>query len=230
MSSPRHQRTEARAWTPRALLAAVVTAALAVAMVVASPWSTPTASAHGSVQDPVSRVYGCMLRWEYTWNDPAVGEQDPMCYRAWQENPNAMWGWPGLYREGTGGDFQAHIPDNQLCSAGHTYDAEFAAMDTPGPWWTTELDNDFTVDVYDLARHGADYLQVYVTRQGYDAETDALDWGDLERVAETGRYGPAEHYTVDVSAPGRTGHHVVYTIWKASHADQIYFMCSDVTF
>jgi chitin-binding protein len=103
-------------------------------------------------------------------------------------------------------------------------------MDTPGPWWTTEIDHDFTVDVHDLARHGADYLQVYVTRQGYDARTDALDWGDLELRATTGRYAPSDHYTVDVQAPGRTGHHVVYTIWKASHADQIYFVCSDVTF
>ncbi|MDT0268636.1 lytic polysaccharide monooxygenase [Streptomyces sp. DSM 44915] len=199
-------------------------------MAIASPWAPPTASAHGSVEDPLSRVYGCMLRWEYNWQDPIVEEQDPMCWAAWQANPNAMWGWSGLYREGTGGDFQAYIPDNQLCSAGHVWNSEFAAMDTPGPWLTTEVAEDFTVDVYDLARHGADYLQVYVTEQGYDAQTDALDWDDLELVAETGRYEPSDHYTVDVSAPGRSGHHVVYTIWKASHHDQIYFMCSDVTF
>lgn len=216
--------------TPSTLPRRALLAALAAATLLVTPWSTPAATAHGSVADPLSRVYGCMLRWEYTWDDPATEEQDPMCYRAWQEKPSAMWGWSGLYREGTGGDFQAFIPDNQLCSAGHTYDGEFAAMDTPGPWWTSEIDADFTVDVYDLARHGADYLQVYVTTQGYDAETDALDWGDLEMVAETGSYAPSDHYTVDVSAPGRSGHHVVYTIWKASHGDQIYFMCSDVTF
>ncbi len=26
--------------------------------------------------------------------------EDPMCYQAWQADPNAMWNWNGLYREG----------------------------------------------------------------------------------------------------------------------------------
>jgi chitin-binding protein len=220
----RHDRNDARRWTLRALLAALA------ATLLVTPWSTPTASAHGSVADPISRNYGCLERWGDDFQNPAMEQEDPMCYQAWQHDVNAMWNWNGLYREGTGGDFQAFIPDNQLCSAGEVGDGRYNSMDTPGAWQTSQVNNDFTVDLLDEALHGADYLQVYVTEQGYDAETDALDWADLEMVAETDAYEPASHYTVDVSAPGRTGHHVVYTIWKASHADQIYFMCSDVTF
>ena len=225
MPSLRRQHTDARGLSLRALPAVLAAAALLL-----TPWSTPQASAHGSAADPVSRNYGCWQRWGDDFQNPAMEQEDPMCWQAWQWDTNAMWNWNGLYREGTGGDFQAYIPDNQLCSAGHTQDGRYNSLDTPGPWRTSSVGTDFTVDVLDQARHGADYLLVYVTKQGYDAETDALDWGDLELVASTGSHAPADHYLVDVSAPGRSGHHVVYTIWKASHADQIYFFCSDVTF
>ncbi|GAA2115394.1 lytic polysaccharide monooxygenase [Streptomyces synnematoformans] len=226
MSSLRNDRTDARSLPVRALLAVLAAAALLL-----TPWTGGgTADAHGSAADPVSRNYGCWQRWGSDFQNPDMQQQDPMCWQAWQHDTNGMWNWNGLYREGTGGDFEAHIPDNQLCSAGRTQDGRYNSMDTPGPWQTSDLDTDFTVDVLDQAYHGADYLHVYVTRQGYDAETDALDWGDLERVATAGPYGPANHYTADASAPGRSGHHIVYTIWKASHADQIYFFCSDVTF
>ncbi|TDC23264.1 cellulose-binding protein [Streptomyces sp. 8K308] len=225
MLTLRHDRTDARRWTFRALLAA-----LAAAMLLMTPWSSPSATAHGSTADPVSRNYGCWQRWGNDFQNPAMAQQDPMCWQAWQYDTNAMWNWNGLYREGTNGNYQAFIPDNQLCSAGHTGDGRYNSLDNPGAWRTSSISNNFTVNVLDQAYHGADYLRVYVTRQGYNAQTDALDWGDLELLANTGRYAPAGNYTVNVSAPGRSGHHVVYTVWKASHADQIYFFCSDVTF
>ena len=46
----------------------------------------------------------------------------------------------------------------------------------------------------------------------------------------TGRYAPAQNISFDVSAPGRSGHHIVFTIRQASHMDQAYFLCSDVNF
>ena len=225
MLTLRHDHTGVHGWTRRALLAV-----LAAAVLVVTPWSTPPVAAHGSAADPVSRNYGCWQRWGHDFQNPVMQQQDPMCWQAWQHDTNAMWNWNGLYREGTGGNFQAFIPDGQLCSAGRTEGGRYDSMDTPGAWRTSQINRDFTVDVLDQAYHGADYLHVYVTRQGFDPRTQSLGWGDLEQLAVTGPYAPAEHYTVDVSAPGRTGHHIVYTIWKASHADQIYFFCSDVTF
>jgi lytic cellulose monooxygenase (C4-dehydrogenating) len=221
----RHESTDARRTAFRTLIVLLAAATLLV-----TPWSTPNADAHGSTVTPLSRNYGCWQRWGSDFQNPAMEQQDPMCWQAWQYDTNAMWNWNGLYREGTGGDFQAFIPDNQLCSAGHTQDGRYNSLDNPGAWKTSPLSSTFTVDLYDQALHGADYLQVYVTKQGYDAQTDALDWGDLELLRTTDRYAPAEHYTTQVSASGRSGHHVVYTIWKASHGDQIYFTCSDVTF
>ncbi|ORT58274.1 cellulose-binding protein [Streptomyces sp. CB03238] len=194
------------------------------------PW-TGTASAHGSVVDPASRNYGCWLRWGSDHLNPAMQQQDPMCWQAWRADPNAMWNWNGLYRNGVGGNHQAAIPNGQLCSGGRTEGGRYNALDAVGPWKTTNVTGNFTVKLFDQASHGADYFLVYVTRQGFNPATQALSWSDLQLVKQTGRYAPSQNYTIDnISAPGRTGHHVVYTIWKASHMDQTYYLCSDVNF
>ncbi|GLW65360.1 chitin-binding protein [Actinomadura rubrobrunea] len=190
-----------------------------------------TASAHGSVIDPASRNYGCWLRWGNDHLNPAMREQDPMCWQAFQDNPNAMWNWNGLYKNNVGGNHQAAVPDGQLCSGGLAEGGRYRSLDTPGPWTMTDVGTTFTINLYDQASHGADYIRVYVTRQGYDALTQPLRWSDLELVRETGRYAPSNNYVVpNVSAPGRSGRHVVFTIWQASHMDQTYYICSDVNF
>ncbi|MFG3067227.1 lytic polysaccharide monooxygenase auxiliary activity family 9 protein [[Kitasatospora] papulosa] len=193
------------------------------------PW-TGTASAHGSVVDPASRNYGCWLRWGDDFQNPAMEQEDPMCWQAWQADPNAMWNWNGLYRNGSGGDFPAAVPDGQLCSGGRTESGRYDSLDSVGAWKATDITDDFTVKLYDQASHGADYFQVYVTRQGFDPAAEALTWRDLQLVAETGRYAPSQNYEIPVTTSGLSGRHVVYTIWQASHMDQTYFLCSDVNF
>lgn len=219
----------------RALIAAVATAATALAGAVAL---TSPASAHGSVISPPSRNYGCLERWGDNHLSPQMQTEDPMCWQAFQANPNAMWNWNGLYRENLRGNYQAAIPDGTLCSGGHAEGGRYDALDAIGPWHATPVSNNFTVTLYDQASHGADYIRVYVTRQGFDPLTQPLGWGDLELVGEIG-YTPASQWRqvqsgveidIPVSAPGRTGRHIVYTIWLASHLDQAYFICSDVIF
>jgi lytic cellulose monooxygenase (C4-dehydrogenating) len=189
-----------------------------------------TAVAHGSVIDPASRNYGCWQRWGSDFQNPAMAQEDPMCWQAWQDDPNAMWNWNGLYRNGSAGNFQAVIPDGQLCSGGHTESGRYDSLDAVGAWKTTNVDDDFTVELHDQAGHGADYILVYVTRQGFDPTTEQLGWGDLQQVARTGSYAPGQNYSIPVSTSGLSGRHVVYTIWQASHMDQTYFLCSDVNF
>ncbi|GHA73631.1 chitin-binding protein [Streptomyces tendae] len=193
------------------------------------PWSG-TAVAHGSVVDPASRNYGCWDRWGDDFQNPAMADEDPMCWQAWQDNPNAMWNWNGLYRNGSAGDFRAVVPDGQLCSGGRTESGRYNSLDTVGPWQTTDVADDFTVKLHDQASHGADYFLVYVTEQGFDPATQALTWDSLQQVARTGSYAPSQNYEIPVSTSGLSGRHVVYTIWQASHMDQTYFLCSDVDF
>ncbi|RIV40908.1 lytic polysaccharide monooxygenase auxiliary activity family 9 protein [Micromonospora radicis] len=213
-------------------------AVAAVAMLLLSTALVKPASAHGSVVNPASRNYGCWQRWGGDFQNPRMATEDPMCWQAWQANPNAMWNWNGLFREGVAGNHQAAIPNGQLCSGGRTESGRYNAMDAVGAWRTTPVANNFRLKFFDQASHGADYIRVYATRQGYDPLTKPLAWSDLELVGQIGNT-PASQWQrevdgvsieIPVNAPGRTGRHVIYTIWQASHFDQSYYICSDVQF
>ncbi|MGC4891395.1 lytic polysaccharide monooxygenase auxiliary activity family 9 protein [Micromonospora sp. DT227] len=217
--------------------AAILGVCAVVAALLTTAFSGP-ASAHGSVVDPASRNYGCWQRWGSDFQNPAMATQDPMCWQAWQADPAAMWNWNGLFREGVAGNHQGAIPDGQLCSGGRTSSGRYNALDTVGAWKTTPISNNFRIKLYDQASHGADYIRVYVTKQGFNALTSPLRWSDLEQVGQIGNT-PASQWTPETSgvsiqvpanAPGRTGRHIVYTIWQASHLDQSYYLCSDVDF
>jgi chitin-binding protein len=188
------------------------------------------ASAHGSVTNPPTRNYGCWERWGDDHLNPNMAQTDPMCAQAWQANPNAMWNWNGLYRENVGGNHQAAVPDGQLCSGGRTQGGLYGAMDTVGAWVAKPMPNNFTLTLTDGARHGADYLLIYITKQGFNPATQPLTWGSLDLVLRTGSYPTTGLYEAQVNAGNRTGRHVVYTVWQASHLDQPYYLCSDVTF
>ncbi|GAA2123518.1 lytic polysaccharide monooxygenase [Glycomyces algeriensis] len=209
--------------------AIVVIAAVAAAAASAFVFIQPAAS-HGTATSPPSRQYSCWERWGDDHLNPDMADTDPMCAQAWQANPNTMWNWNGLLREGLQGQHETRIPDNQLCSGGRAEGGRYNSLDAAGAWHTTPLENNFTLHYTDTAVHGGDYYWVYVSKQGYDATTDSLDWADLERVASTGVYEPGEAVDIPVSAPGRTGRHIVYVVWQASHTDQAFYSCSDVWF
>ncbi|BCJ46278.1 hypothetical protein GCM10010168_52290 [Actinoplanes ianthinogenes] len=219
------------------LISAVIAALVATLAVLVTP--TSPAAAHGNVIGPASRNYGCFQRWGDKFQAPEMATEDPMCYQAWQADPQAMWNWNGLFREGVAGNHQAAIPDGQLCSAGKTQNGRYAAMDAIGDWKATTVANSFTLNLFDGARHGADYIRVYVTKPSYNPVTTALKWSDLDLVKEVPNT-PAAQWTeqlsngvqmdIPVSLSGRSGRAVVYTIWQASHLDQSYYFCSDVNF
>ncbi len=75
-----------------------------------------------------------------------------------------MWNWNGLYRDGSAGVFETVIPDGRLCSGGRSEGGLYNSMDTVGVWQTTDVDSDFTVQLYDQASHGADCFLVHVTQ------------------------------------------------------------------
>lgn len=212
------------------------------AMVLVSTVFVDVAYSHGSTIDPMSRNYGCWKRWGSDFQNPAMATQDPMCWQAWQTDTNAMWNWNGLYKEQVNNNHQAAVPDGQLCSGGLTSDGRYRAMDVPGDWKAASISNSFTLKYHDQARHGATYVLVYVSKQGYNPLTTALRWSDLELVAQTGALAPGAGtaetdpvlngvtVSIPATAPGRTGRHIVYTVWRAAHADQNYYWCADVNF
>ncbi|WP_189079197.1 lytic polysaccharide monooxygenase auxiliary activity family 9 protein [Mangrovihabitans endophyticus] len=185
------------------------------------------AQAHGTIVDPASRAYQCWQDWGSDHMNPAMANEDPMCWQAFQANADTMWNWMSALRDGLGGNFQAATPDGQLCSNALSRND---SLNRPGPWKTTTVGNNFSVHLYDQASHGADFLRVYVSKNGFNPTTQSLGWGNLDFILQTGRYAPANDITFNVSTSGYTGHHVVFVIWQASHQDQAYMWCSDVTF
>ena len=218
----RYSRTGKHRWTVRAL------AVLFTALLGLTQWTAP-ASAHGSVINPATRNYGCWLRWGHDHLNPNMQYEDPMCWQAWQANPNAMWNWNGLYRDGSAATTRRPSP-TASCAAVASPKAAATAPWTPsarGRPPTSATTSPSTL--YDQASHGADYFLVYVTKQGFDPTTQPLTWNSLELVTRPAAT-PRPRHTVHVHAPGRSGRHVVFTIWKASHMDQTYYLCSDVNF
>lgn len=230
MSSP----TRLRAPMALRMFAAAAASALIATMALVS-----TASAHGSIVDPASRNYGCWQRWGSDFQNPRMATEDPMCWQAWQDNTNAMWNWNGLYREGLAGNHQGGIPNGQLCSGGLAEGGRYRSMDAVGAWRMANISTNFRVKLWDQASHGADYIRVYVTRQGFNALSQPLGWSNLELVGQIGNT-PASQWTREAAggvsiqvagtASGRSGRHIIYTIWQASHSDQSYYLCSDVNF
>ena len=189
-------------------------------------WSSP-AQAHGTVVSPATRAYQCWKTWGSDHMNPAMQTQDPMCWQAFQANADTMWNWMSALRDGLGGQFQARTPDGTLCSNNLSRNA---SLDKPGPWKTTTIGNNFSVQLYDQASHGADYFKVYVSKQGFNPKTQTLGWGNLDFITQTGRFAPAQNITFPVQTSGYTGHHILFVIWQASHLDQAYMWCSDVNF
>ncbi|HWS35579.1 MAG TPA: lytic polysaccharide monooxygenase [Actinoplanes sp.] len=200
-----------------------VLAALVVSML---PGSSP-AQAHGTIINPASRAYQCWQTWGSQHTNPAMQTQDPMCWQAFQANPDTMWNWMSALRDGLGAQFQAKTPDGQLCSNALTRND---SLNRAGAWKKTNLTSNFTVQLYDQASHGADYFKVYVSKQGFNPATQTLGWGNLDYITQTGRYAPANNISFNVSTSGYTGHHILFVIWQASHLDQAYMWCSDVNF
>lgn len=213
--------------SPRRVL--TVLAALAGALACMLPLANG-ALAHGSIVDPATRNYGCYERWGDDHLNEAMAQEDPMCWQAWQDNPNAMWNWNGLYQNNVNGNHQAAVPSGTLCSGGNAENGRYSSMDTPGEWETTDISNNFTLQFYDQASHGADYFRVYVSKDSYDPTSQRLGWENLDLVKETGSYAPTQNIDIPVNTSGYSGRHVVFTIWKASHMDQNYYFCSDVNF
>ncbi|XVS61476.1 lytic polysaccharide monooxygenase auxiliary activity family 9 protein [Actinosynnema sp. CA-299493] len=189
---------------------------------------TPTATAHGTIVGPATRAYQCWQAWGSQHTNPAMQQQDPMCWQAFQANADTMWNWMSSLRDGLGGNFQGATPNGSLCSNNLSRNA---SLNKAGNWRTTNVGSNFSLHLYDQASHGADYFRVYVSKQGFDPKTQTLGWSNLDFITQTGRYAPAKDITFNVQTNGSyRGHHIVFTIWQASHLDQAYMWCSDVNF
>ncbi|MEV4613961.1 lytic polysaccharide monooxygenase [Kitasatospora sp. NPDC049258] len=185
-----------------------------------------TASAHGSMQNPVSRVEGCYLE----------GPEHPKsaaCKAAVTlGGTQALYDWNAVRIGDAGGRHRQLIPDGKLCSAG---DPEFTGLDLPrADWPATNLTAgaEFTFRYHVTAQHRGTF-QLFLTDDHYDP-AKPLGWSDLEPTPFLTVTDPTVsngQYVLPGRIPaGRTGRQLVYAIWQRSDSPEAFYSCSDVVF
>lgn len=205
----------------RNIAAASVALAVATsAAVVVIATSAPEVVAHGSTQVPASRVHAC--RFDQPGNS--------MCSQASAANPQAIYDWMEVNIGDADGRHRDLIPDGQLCSAGRS---KYAAFDEPGDWPLTHLQSnssgEYEVVYVNTAPHATAYYRLMLTKPGFDARTDRLNWDDLEQVYESGPLPAAEQNRFTVQLPARSEPAILYVIWQRSDSPEAFYSCSDVT-
>ncbi|MEZ4864808.1 MAG: glycoside hydrolase family 9 protein [Caldilineaceae bacterium] len=187
------------------------------------------AYAHGTMEDPVSRVYQCYLE-----NPESPDSQ--ACWAAIQlAGTQQFYDWSAINRFDANDQHRTIIPDGQLCSGGK---ASHAGLDLARADWVAQTiapdaygNYDFTFIAW--APHATKYFDFYVTKDGYDP-TQPLKWSDLEdepfcRITSVtladGRY--------KMTCPlpqNKSGKHVIYNIWQRSDSTEAFYTCMDVVF
>jgi predicted carbohydrate-binding protein with CBM5 and CBM33 domain len=182
------------------------------------------ASAHGALTNPVSRLAACG-----TEGDSAG---TAACVAARKASRNDFEDWDNLRLPDVDGRDREVVPDGKLCSAGLS---RYQGLDLPRDDWpatTLTPGADLTFAYRGTIAHKGTF-RLYVTRDGYDP-TAPLSWSDLESKPFLTATDPALRsgsYRIKGELPsGKTGRHLIYTIWQNSDTPDTYYSCSDVVF
>jgi len=190
------------------------------AVMVGLSGASPTATAHGSVDNPPSRVYACRF----------LNRNNPACAAAWRANPQALYDWMEVNIGDVGSQHRARIPDGQLCGAGRDKYAAFnaARSDWPVTNVVPGADGKYHFSYEATAGHATRFFKFYLTKQGFNPN-NPLRWDDLEEVHNSGGSGARSRYEFAVDLPARTGQHILFQIWERSDSTEAFYSCSDIT-
>ena len=184
------------------------------------------ADAHGAMTKPISRAAAC-------GPDGGSAARSKACQAARATgDAQALREWDNLRVPGVNGRDRQKIPDGKLCSGG--LDA-YRGLDLPRPDWpATRLTSGaaFTFGYRTTIPHRGAF-RLYVTRNGYNPAR-RLKWSDLEPrpfVAVTDPQVRSGSYVIKGRLPrGKSGRHIIFTIWQTSSTPDTYYSCSDVVF
>ncbi|MEU8253726.1 lytic polysaccharide monooxygenase [Micromonospora inaquosa] len=201
----------------RRILATVLVAAATV------PLGATPAAAHGAPTDPVSRAAACGPEGRYAATSAC---------RAAIEAGAAVREWDNVRVAAINGRDRERIPDGELCSGGLS---AYRGLDLPRTDWpSTQLTTGakFTFRYRTTIEHRGTF-RLYVTKPDYDPRKK-LTWADLESRPFLTLTDPpvrAGAYQLAGRLPaGRSGRHLIYTIWQNSNTPDTYYSCSDVVF
>jgi chitin-binding protein len=204
-----------------ARIALIVTGAIVVTAALAAP-----AQAHGALNNPVSRVYACSP-------EGGQGTRSAACKAAIAvSGAQAFAEWDNLRVPNVNGRDRQLIPDGKLCSGGLAAyrGLDLARADWPATKLTAGANLTFTYRTT-IPHQGS--FRMYVTRDGFDP-TQPLTWSDLDAKPFLTVNNPRitnGAYVMPGNLPaGKTGRHIIYTIWQTTSTPDTYYSCSDVVF
>ncbi|GHF68506.1 hypothetical protein GCM10018790_52980 [Kitasatospora xanthocidica] len=184
-----------------------------------------TASAHGTMTNPVSRVAACY----------AEGPEHPVSQVCKDlvaaSGTQPLYDWNEVNIANAAGNHQALIPDGKLCSANRD---KYKALDWPRTDWpaTAVKPGAFTFQFRTTAPHVGTQT-VYITKPTYDP-TKPLKWSDLDPTpvaqVQVTRTATDGYYTYSGTLPQRTGRQLLYMVWQRSDSPEAFYSCSDVDF
>ncbi|MYU17041.1 chitin-binding protein [Streptomyces sp. SID8361] len=186
--------------------------------------SADPADAHGSMQDPVSRVSACF----------AEGPESPdsaACKAAVEAGgTQPLYDWNEVNIPDAAGRHKEIIPDGKLCSAGRD---KYKGLDLPRADWpaTAMTAGEHTFTYRATAPHRGSF-ELYITKDGYDP-TKPLTWSDLEAEPFAKVTDPTlkdGSYVFSGNVPDKSGRHLIYSVWQRSDSPEAFYTCSDVTF
>jgi len=218
--------------------ATTVLAAVAMLMagLVMATFNAAPASAHGAMMTPGARTFLC-------WRDGLspqgnIQPKNSACAGAVaQSGDNSLYNWFSVLRSDGAGRTVGFIPDGQLCSGGNP---NFTGFDRVGNWPLTHLTSgaSWTFNFNAWAAHPG-WFYTYVTKDGWDPN-QPLRWDELESqpfaTADhpplTGQVGTVDaKYSWTANLPsGKSGRHIIYSVWKRSDSNETFYGCSDVVF
>ncbi|MEU6084620.1 lytic polysaccharide monooxygenase [Streptomyces sp. NPDC047108] len=180
--------------------------------------------AHGAPTDPVSRVAACGREGGTAGSAACVAAARASGGGA------AFKEWDNLRVPNVAGRDRRMIPDGKLCSAG--IDA-YEGLDLPRADWPADrlrAGKPFNLTYASTIPHKGTF-SVYLTKAGYDPR-QPLTWGDLDAKPFLTAKDPALRdgaYRLRGELPaGRTGRHLMYTVWRNTDTPDTYYSCSDV--
>ncbi|MFC6017160.1 lytic polysaccharide monooxygenase [Plantactinospora solaniradicis] len=212
-------------------VAAVLTAGL---LTVISP---NAASAHGALMVPASRTYAC-YQDGLTPQGNIVNKNAGCIAAANISGVSPLYNWFSVLRSDGAGRTRGFVPDGQLCSGGNsTFRGwDLARSDFPKARVSSGATVQFRYSNW--AAHPGRF-DLYVTRNGWNPNSP-LTWNDIESTPFSSVTNPPQngsvgsqsgHYYWSGRLPsGKSGHHIIYSVWTRSDSQETFYGCSDVTF
>jgi predicted carbohydrate-binding protein with CBM5 and CBM33 domain len=215
--------------------AAIVLAATAGTLAITGP-----AAAHGAMMAPGSRTYFC-------WKDGltangAIQPRNAACAAAVaRSGVTPLYNWFAVLRSDGAGRTSGFIPDGELCSGGTGGPYDFRGFNLArADWPVTHLTagRSMRFDYNNWAKHPGTF-SLYVTRDSW-SPTRPLAWSDLEATPFSQVVNPASvggpgtndgRYSWTANLPsGKSGRHLIYSVWSRSDSAETFYGCSDVVF